>query len=139
MISVAAAVAAAVAETAEAERRWAAAEDKRTRSRQFYSSLPWRRTRYSILAESAERNGGTAQCELCGATAAPGAPLNVDHIEPLSKAWERRLDKSNLQVLCGACNHGKLDGAAQDWRTPEPADGKPSSHPDDTLAHNSAQ
>lgn len=31
----------------------------------------------------------------------------VDHIKPISKHWELRLEESNLQVLCMECNKGK--------------------------------
>jgi 5-methylcytosine-specific restriction protein A len=86
------------------------------RSKAFYASLPWKRLRYKILALNAEKNGGVARCELCGKSHAPGAPLNVDHIEPISRNWERRLDENNLQVLCGNCNHGKLAGPTRDFR-----------------------
>ncbi len=96
----------------------------RGRSQRFYASLAWRRLRYGVLAENAKRNGGVARCELCAAPAAAGAPLNVDHIEALSRQWDRRLDRTNLQVLCGACNHGKLDGPAQDFRQAEQGGGK---------------
>ena len=90
----------------------------RERARRFYASLAWRSLRYRILATNAKCNGGTAQCELCHAAAAPGIPLNVDHIEPLSKNWGRRLDPDNLQILCRDCNHGKLNRDATDFRPP---------------------
>jgi 5-methylcytosine-specific restriction endonuclease McrA len=91
----------------------------------FYASVPWKRLRYKALAANAARNGGVACCELCGTTAAPGAPLNGDHIEPLSKAWDRRLDPTNVQVLCGDCNHGKSNRDAIDWRPADPEDDRP--------------
>ncbi len=84
----------------------------------FRSSIAWRRMRYAALAENAAKHGGKAECELCGARAAPGAPLHVDHVEAVSKNWGRRLDRMNLQVLCPDCNVGKLDGPARDFRTP---------------------
>jgi 5-methylcytosine-specific restriction endonuclease McrA len=70
------------------------------RSKAFYSTFAWRKLRYQVLLE----RGG--RCEACGRTAKDGVILNIDHIEPLSKNWERRLDKANLQVLCKDCNHG---------------------------------
>lgn len=86
-------------------------ETNAERAARFYSSLPWRRLRLEII----KRDGG--RCAACGASPADGTTvLNVDHIEPLSRAWERRLDPTNLQTLCGACNHGKLDGPAHDFR-----------------------
>ena len=38
----------------------------RDRAQRFYRSFAWRRLRYVVLAENAERNGGIARCELCG-------------------------------------------------------------------------
>lgn len=105
-----------VAETAAAAEEARAQRERREgtqaeRAKRFYSSLPWRRLRLEII----KRDGG--RCVACGASPADGTTvLNVDHIEPLSRAWERRLDPTNLQTLCGACNHGKLDGPAHDFR-----------------------
>ena len=105
---------------AESERT-ARAETKpsRTAKAKFRSSLAWRRARYAALAANAQRNGGTARCELCGAAAAPGKPLHVDHIEAVSKNRARRFDKENLQVMCEDCNIGKLNGPAADFRPTE--------------------
>lgn len=88
----------------------------KTAKEKFRSSIAWRRTRYAVLAENAKRNGGVARCELCGEAGKPGAALHVDHIEAVSKNWARRLDRTNLQVLCPDCNVGKLDGPAADFR-----------------------
>jgi 5-methylcytosine-specific restriction endonuclease McrA len=78
------------AKLAEREARAAAAAAKKGRSQRFYSSFPWRKLRYKVLSEN---NG---KCQACGRSAADGVVLNVDHIEPISKNWERRLDRSNL-------------------------------------------
>lgn len=40
-------------------------------------------------------------CARCGATA-----TTVDHVIPIRKAPERRLDPTNLQSLCTACHSG---------------------------------
>lgn len=45
------------------------------------------------------------RCVYCGATAASGADLEVDHIRPYSKGGRTAL--SNLQTLCSRCNRGK--------------------------------
>ena len=111
MVSVAEAVAGLVREQREPPKQPG-------RSQAFRASIAWRRTRYAVLAENAAKHGGKAECELCGARAAPGAPLHVDHVEAISKNWGRRLDRTNLQVLCPDCNVGKLDGPARDFRTP---------------------
>lgn len=78
----------------------------------FYRSAEWKRVRYDVLAANDGR------CELCGAGKHHGATLNVDHIKPLRLHWSRRLDRSNLQVLCGSCNQGKGNRDDTDWREP---------------------
>ena len=108
MTTVAEAAAAAVSKPPSKPRKGDAA-------RRFRSSMAWRRARYAALAKA---NG---RCQCCGRRAGPDVQLHVDHIEPVSKAWDRRLDPSNLQVLCESCNIGKLDGPARDWREREPA------------------
>ena len=45
------------------------------------------------------------KCVLCGATAADGAKLHVDHIYPVSKGGKTVM--SNLRTLCERCNMGK--------------------------------
>lgn len=107
---------AALAAEREAREARRAAKPGKTAKEKFRSSIAWRRTRFAVLAENAKRNGGTARCELCGEAGKPGAALHVDHIEAVSRNWSRRLDKSNLQVLCADCNVGKLAGPARDFR-----------------------
>jgi 5-methylcytosine-specific restriction endonuclease McrA len=46
-------------------------------------------------------------CRHCGVSAADGARMNVDHRKPLSKRWDLRLKRRNLQTLCASCNWGK--------------------------------
>jgi len=61
--------------------------------------------------EILERNGFT--CQLCGAGAGDPDPFNpnrkvrlhVDHVKPISQGGTD--DKSNLRVLCSACNQGR--------------------------------
>jgi len=76
----------------------------------FYRSRAWRRKRYEAL----KRDKGL--CQLCGRGRKDGVVLHVDHIEPLSRNWNRRLDLSNLQVLCEDCNMGKGGTDETDWR-----------------------
>lgn len=57
------------------------------------------KTRWAVL----ERSGRA--CSVCGATAADGAKLEVDHIRPVALGGTNEL--SNLQVLCKTCNIGK--------------------------------
>lgn len=55
--------------------------------------------RYRVL----ERDDG--RCVLCGASAADGARLHVDHIQPWSGGGPSVM--GNLQTLCERCNLGK--------------------------------
>jgi 5-methylcytosine-specific restriction endonuclease McrA len=90
-----------------------APETHRARARRFFAGNAWRRLRYSVL-----RAAG-ARCACCGRRAGNGVALHIDHIEPLSKNWERRLDPSNLQCLCADCNMGKSNTDSIDWRAEE--------------------
>lgn len=76
----------------------------------FYSSIEWRKIRYEVLREQKGR------CQCCGRSAKDGVKMHVDHIIPLSKDWNKRLDKNNLQVLCEDCNLGKSNTDKIDWR-----------------------
>lgn len=76
----------------------------------FYQSWEWKRLRLSVLLKQGRR------CQCCGATAADGVRLVVDHIKPLRKHWKLRLDASNLQVLCNDCNMGKGNHIERDFR-----------------------
>lgn len=80
----------------------------------FYVSADWKRIRYQAL----KRDKGICQC--CGASAATGAQMNVDHIEALSKRWDLRLTLSNLQTLCAQCNEGKGGNDRTNWRENDP-------------------
>ncbi|MCO5072073.1 MAG: HNH endonuclease [Rhizobiaceae bacterium] len=85
---------------------------------EFYLSWEWRRLRMEVLKEYGRR------CMCCGAVpsdkAMHGARVRivVDHIKPLAKFWELRLDRTNLQVLCDECNKGKGAWDQTDHREP---------------------
>ena len=85
-------------------------KDDFVKSNAFLSSYEWRRVRMEAL----KMYGGRCQC--CGASPATGAVLNVDHIKPRKKYPHLALNVDNLQVLCGACNHGKGNWDETDWR-----------------------
>lgn len=55
--------------------------------------------RYQVF----ERDG--FRCVMCGATAATGASLEVDHIVPRARGGSNAM--ANLQTLCDRCNRGK--------------------------------
>lgn len=57
--------------------------------------------RYDILVRDGFR------CCICGASAADGVKLHVDHILPVSKGG--KTERSNLRTLCERCNLGKRD------------------------------
>ncbi len=76
----------------------------------FLASYEWRRVRMEVLKEQGPR------CACCGASPKDGVRVHVDHIKPRKTHPELRLEKSNLQVLCEVCNHGKGNWDETDWR-----------------------
>lgn len=113
----------AQADAAEREAEERAAKRKPRGAKWFYNTVAWKQLRYKTLAANARRQpDGKPHCELCGEGAGPGRALNVDHIVPLSKDWSRRLDPANCQVMCGDCNHGKLNRDDTDFRPAGAAD-----------------
>ena len=115
MVSVAESAAAA----AKRKRREPPPETYADRAKRFRASAEWRKLRYTALAANAKRHGGTARCELCGRSRRDGAILHADHIEPLSRNWSRRLDPTNIQIMCDTCNLGKSNRDDADFRPPE--------------------
>jgi len=72
----------------------------------FYYSWEWLKLRKEAL----NRFGAACQCYgiKAGSPSHTGkARVVVDHIKPISKRWDLRLDPGNLQVLCDECNKGK--------------------------------
>jgi 5-methylcytosine-specific restriction endonuclease McrA len=76
----------------------------------FLSSPEWRRLRMQVI----KKYGPVCMC--CGASPKTGAVINVDHIKPRKLFPDLSLDINNLQILCGACNHGKGNWDTTDWR-----------------------
>lgn len=82
----------------------------------FYKSWDWRTLRMQAL----KKHG--ARCQCCGATkdsvdiSGNQVRIVVDHIQPLAKRWDLRLDLDNLQILCDECNMGKGAWDRTDWR-----------------------
>lgn len=87
-----------------------------TEKEKFYKSWEWR----SLRMDALKKYGAACQC--CGATRDDVAmdgnrvKICVDHIKPISKHWDMRLDPDNLQVLCDECNQGKGSWDTTDWR-----------------------
>ncbi|HUZ74550.1 MAG TPA: HNH endonuclease signature motif containing protein [Stellaceae bacterium] len=96
-------------------------ERHRDRARRFYQSQSWRRLRFKALAANAARHSdGAPHCELCHRSSRDGVILDVDHVLPLSAegGWARRLDPSNVQILCRDDNFGKGNRSTVDYRPP---------------------
>lgn len=68
-------------------------------------SKTWRRVRLAIF----ERDGWA--CVYCGAT---DAPLECDHIHPVSRGGSN--EDSNLATACLPCNRSKKDKTVEEWR-----------------------
>ena len=79
---------------AQKERQKTQTENRQTERAKMSPKL-----RHTIL----ERDG--FRCCHCGARAADGAKLHVDHIKPIAKGG--KTEPSNLQTLCDLCNLGK--------------------------------
>lgn len=71
----------------------------------FYNSKTWAICKATFKATISKRKCRTCSC--CGIKGLKDFNLHIDHIVPLSKDWSRRLDLSNLQILCSTCNVGK--------------------------------
>jgi 5-methylcytosine-specific restriction endonuclease McrA len=81
------------------------------KARLFYKSQEWRELRVKIIEEQ------HGECQMCGRSHKKhGITIHVDHIIPLSIDWSRRLDETNLQILCEDCNLGKSNHYTTDWR-----------------------
>lgn len=80
----------------------------------FLSSYAWRAVRMQAL----KTHGAVCMC--CGDNPKNGAVMNVDHIKPRRTHPELALKLDNLQILCGACNHGKGNWDDTDWRDSDP-------------------
>jgi 5-methylcytosine-specific restriction endonuclease McrA len=76
----------------------------------FLKSYAWRKLRMDALVIHG------ARCQCCGATAADGVRICVDHIRPRKLFPDLALNIDNLQVLCEVCNHGKGNKDQTDWR-----------------------
>ncbi len=75
--------------------------DERTAA--FYRSAAWERARQMAL------NRDKHLCQECLKHKRITAADTVHHIEPLRKAWGRRLEVKNLVSVCAAC-HNRLHG-----------------------------
>lgn len=74
-------------------------KDSETERRKRERAKVTPKLRYKVM----QRDG--FRCVRCGASAADGAKLHVDHIIPVSRGGKTEM--SNLQTLCETCNLGK--------------------------------
>ena len=81
-------------------------------SKEFLATYAWRNLRIKAL------NLYGRKCMCCGDTPENGAVMNVDHIKPRIRYPHLALDIRWLQILCGACNHGKGNELETDYRSP---------------------
>ena len=80
---------------------------------EFYKSKSWKALRNQFLTE--KKNENKLKCCVCNVDLQEHSihakkltvHIHVDHISPIRKNWERRLDKTNLQILCNTCNWSK--------------------------------
>jgi len=77
----------------------------------FYATDTWKKLRYETLKKYG------AECQCCGRSRKlHGVTIHIDHIKPISKYPELKLNVNNLQVLCDDCNLGKFNRDTTDWR-----------------------
>lgn len=69
--------------------------------RTFYRSQEWRKLSQYMIAHAGY------QCEDCKSSGKITVATEVHHIKPIQTAegWERRLDQTNLAVLCPVCHN----------------------------------
>lgn len=80
------------------------------KEKSFYSTREWKELRYQAFLKYPRR------CIVCGATEET-AKLVVDHIKPVWKYPELKLDIHNLQIMCNDCNWGKGGWDETNWKT----------------------
>lgn len=96
-------------------RRQKKAEKKRiAKSNEFYRSWEWKQLRFRVLKHYGRK------CMCCGAGPEDGKVIVVDHVKPIRKYPQLRLDFNNCQVLCNDCNMGKGGDDETDFREPLP-------------------
>jgi len=64
---------------------------------------------WAIKARDGER------CVYCGATAQPGAPLHLDHVDPTIKSTPEGDSPANLVLACASCNSSRQATPLRAW------------------------
>jgi len=66
---------------------------------QFYRSREWKTLRAVKLSQS------NYMCDECKAKGVVSLAVDVHHVIPISRAWDKRLDIDNLKCLCVKCHN----------------------------------
>lgn len=82
-------------------------EDEDRLKEEYKKSKQYQRAKMTLSLRNDVLMRDKSTCQMCGATVASGAVLEIDHIIPVSKGGESIM--SNLQTLCFDCNRGKKD------------------------------
>lgn len=78
-----------------------------TQAALFYMSSDWEKLRKFAVQKFGRK------CMCCGESE---GKICADHIKPLRRFWELRLEIANLQILCEACNIIKGNWSTIDFR-----------------------
>ena len=73
----------------------------------LYETQEWKSLKYKFIKSKKTED---LVCVICGKGPFTGDnwdEMCIDHIKPVKKFWEERLDINNLQVLCWICNRVK--------------------------------
>jgi len=73
-------------------------------SQKFYESNEWKTCKHIFYSSGKEK-----KCNKCGCL----NDLQIDHILPVRRYWEKRLSQSNLQFLCAVCNKEKRNDVGE--------------------------
>jgi 5-methylcytosine-specific restriction enzyme A len=76
---------------------------------EFYQSPEWKKIRIVVLKRD------HFACQLCGVNISRRGSSRVDHIIPLKKNWDLRLETSNLRSLCAPCDNRARIASETEW------------------------
>lgn len=81
----------------------------------FYKTDEWKSARDKFISDYYHKNQGKYICAYCeyplsfGKQEHKGNLLLVDHIKPIRKFWDDRLNPENFAICCGKCNELKCN------------------------------
>ena len=82
----------------------------------FYETQEWKSLRYKFIQSKKTEE---LVCQCCGKgpfSRENWKEMNIDHIKPVKKFWEERLNMDNLQILCWMCNRIKLNNYTEPFK-----------------------